>query len=1006
MVARFVGMSLVVMGCVASSIAAETCRVIDLSGDKAKDSIVAAGTPATYQGHPTTVSTTDGRVIAVWCTPHGGGCGPAAESSDGGKTWKRIDDRFPAEFRLHVNCPSIYRIDGPDGKSRLWVFSQTKIPDGQSLANHRIRYAYSANSMPSMMSEDEGKSWREMPALGEKFSCIMAFSSIVKLNDGSYLGMFHRSADGKDRPPLSVWQSVSRDGGFTWADPVQVCAVKGKNPCEPYVFRSPSGDELCCLIRENTHKGNSLMMFSKDEGKTWSTAVDTPWALTGDRHQGVQLPDGRLVIAFRDMAPKSATLGHFVAWVGTYDELKSGKVGNSHRIKLLHNYAGWDCGYPGVQLLPDGTVLAVTYVKYWNDQRLHSVVAVRFDPDAKKSISAPAMEMLPLGAIRPEGRLLRELENQRDGLTGHAEELYPDIGKSDWLTNAGVGGQYSWERGPYYARGLISLALTLDDAELKEKSKKWIDGVLASQKPDGDFGPRKNNWWANMIPQWYLRDWADATGDMRVIPFLVKYYEYQMKEFETVPLQHEGCWACARGGDEIDAVLWLYRKTGEEKWLEFARKLCSMTADWTTYYRIGGDPGVNAPDRGGYRCHIVNFMQGLKYPALRWQMFGDPLDRGAYDAAFSSSGWVMRRCGRPDRMINGSEPLTDRSAAGGTELCAIAERIMSIRTILGVTADTTPADDMEDVVYNSLPATVLPDGKGVRYYLMLNQPMCVDKGLMFANNGYGQEVTGANCPGPHSGFGCCRSNWHFAWPKFVQTMWAKMGNGIAAVAHGPSRVTTDINGDKVTLREETDYPYSGKIVIRVVEGGGKFPIYVRIPRWAKVSDAGRFRRYEREWKAGDALSFDFPMETELSFWENGAACVRRGPLLYSLKMDSNWQKVEKYKVPYENRTIDGFGGDFPRWEILPKSSWNYVLCLDKDRKLVDAEVVGNREIRVKAVRTDAEGWGCMRADAHGRAVDPPMSPVDRGYCTDKVETITLVPLADTQIRITLFPWTR
>ncbi len=122
------------------------------------------------------------------------------------------------------------------------------------------------------------------------------------------------------------------------------------------------------------------MMFSRDEGRTWSKPFDTPWALTGDRHQGVQLPDGRLVVAFRDTAPKSPSQGSFVAWIGTYEELKSGDVGGSYRVKLMHNYKGWDCGYPGVELLPDGTIVATTYLKYWNDDRQNSVVSTRFKP--------------------------------------------------------------------------------------------------------------------------------------------------------------------------------------------------------------------------------------------------------------------------------------------------------------------------------------------------------------------------------------------------------------------------------------------------------------------------------------------------------------------------------------------------------------------------------------------------------------------------------------------------
>ena len=120
-------------------------------------------------------------------------------------------------------------------------------------------------------------------------------------------------------------------------------------------------------------------------------------------------------------------------------------------------------------------------------------------PSERRAVAPAALEVLPLGFVRAEGWLLRQLEKQRDGVTGHAEELYDDIGHSDWLTGAGKGGQYNWERGPYYAKGLVALAFALDDAALKEKARRWVDAALASQRPDGDFGPKKDNWWANMI---------------------------------------------------------------------------------------------------------------------------------------------------------------------------------------------------------------------------------------------------------------------------------------------------------------------------------------------------------------------------------------------------------------------------------------------------------------------------------------------------------------------------
>lgn len=339
--------------------------LVDISRSTERHVVIAKGTKKVYQGHPTTLLMPDQKTIfAVWCINHGGAAGPMAKSVDGGKTWARLDESLPAGYKTHQNCPSIYRLEDPEGNSRLWVWSAALGKRG-------------GPGMPSIMSEDDGESWKEMPPLG--FPCVMTFSSMVRLKDGRYLGLYHKGPQGKDRSPLGVFQTITDDGGFTWSTPEIVAKIDKKNPCEPFVFRSPNGKELCCLMRENTHKGRSLVMYSKDEGKTWSEPTDTPWGLTGDRHIGVRLKDGRWLFAFRDMAINSPTWGHFVAWVGPYDAIKNGRPGQ-YRIKLLHSYAKGvrDCGYPGVELLPDGTIVATTYIKYTAGPEKHSVVSTRF----------------------------------------------------------------------------------------------------------------------------------------------------------------------------------------------------------------------------------------------------------------------------------------------------------------------------------------------------------------------------------------------------------------------------------------------------------------------------------------------------------------------------------------------------------------------------------------------------------------------------------------------------
>jgi len=57
---------------------------------------------------------------------------------------------------------------------------------------------------------------------------------------------------------------------------------------------------MAMLLRENSRRMNSQIIFSNDEGATWTRLL--PNSLTGDRHQAIYTPDGRLLLSFRDTA--------------------------------------------------------------------------------------------------------------------------------------------------------------------------------------------------------------------------------------------------------------------------------------------------------------------------------------------------------------------------------------------------------------------------------------------------------------------------------------------------------------------------------------------------------------------------------------------------------------------------------------------------------------------------------------------------------------------------------
>ena len=350
--------------------------VADISDDVANQVVIAEGTKDRYEGHPTTLLADDGKTLfCVWTTGHGGPCGQMARSDDGGKTWTRLDSTLPAVYaRTHRNCPVLQKVHGSDGKTRYFIYS-CKAKEGRGLG--------------IMMSEDLGKTWVELPCQPQLVSG-MPPTGLMELKDGTvalFGQLFKDRKRAKDRPSddQAVWMAVSKDGGRTYGEMRVVMKADRRNLCEPFCIRSPDGKSLVLLARDNRHKGRSMMCFSHDEGKTWTTPVDTPWALTGDRHEGVLLPDGRYLIAFRDQALTSPTRGQYMGWVGTFDDLINGRNGE-YRIHIQHHHGlvncfpggTWDTGYSGVELLKDGTLVCTTYSRHFADERQSSVVAARF----------------------------------------------------------------------------------------------------------------------------------------------------------------------------------------------------------------------------------------------------------------------------------------------------------------------------------------------------------------------------------------------------------------------------------------------------------------------------------------------------------------------------------------------------------------------------------------------------------------------------------------------------
>jgi len=334
--------------------------LIDLAGEEQRY-VVVDREHGQYLGHPTTVLLEDGRtILAVYPKGHGKGPIVMKRSRDGGLTWSaRL--LTPQSWETSLETPTVHRVVDKAGVRRLILFSGL----------FPIRMS---------VSVDDGETWTELKPIGD-FGGIVAMASVERLKNGDYLAVFHDDGrffrkKGRLSPIMTLYKTVSRDGGLTWSAPEEIYKSDQIHLCEPGIVRSPDGKQLAMLLRENRRVRNSWVMLSDDEGTTWSAPRELPGALTGDRHTGKYGPDGRLFISFRDMAPESPTRGDWAGWVGTYEDIVQGREGQ-YRVRLMDNLEGTDCGYPGVEVLPDGTFVTTTY-GHWVHGEQPFIVSVRF----------------------------------------------------------------------------------------------------------------------------------------------------------------------------------------------------------------------------------------------------------------------------------------------------------------------------------------------------------------------------------------------------------------------------------------------------------------------------------------------------------------------------------------------------------------------------------------------------------------------------------------------------
>ncbi len=338
------------------------------------------GGPRQYLGQPDMVMLDDNRTL-VTSYPIGHGKGPLVLkiSYDAGETW--VEKKTPESFKGSQETPTMYKIHLQDKTQRLMLI--TACPGwGQDLEGN-------ATGWNTSYSDDGGETWTEYKhwytnhSDGTPNKSIVAMASLIQLKDSNgndiqkWMGVYHDY----DYVNYKTYLTFDENGMEHWSEPEPYLSEyrsieSAYQMCEIGMFRSPDGNRIVGLARSQSHNNPATLIYSDDEGDTWSKPMDLPGSLAGERHKAVYDPvSGRLLITFREIiydlngngrfdGGNDWKAGDWAAWVGTYEDLMEQNEGQ-YRILIDEDWANnaksGDTGYAGIVVQPDGTFIMDSY---------------------------------------------------------------------------------------------------------------------------------------------------------------------------------------------------------------------------------------------------------------------------------------------------------------------------------------------------------------------------------------------------------------------------------------------------------------------------------------------------------------------------------------------------------------------------------------------------------------------------------------------------------------------
>ena len=514
--------------------------------------------------------------------------------------------------------------------------------------------------------------------------------------------------------------------------------------------------------------------------------------------------------------------------------------------------------------------------------------------------------------LKPRGWMLRQLEIQAKGLSGNLHKVWPDVRDSAWIG----GNCEGWERVPYWLDGFIPLAYLLEDEEMIQAAKKYIDAIIDKQSSDGWICPCAENkrarydTWALQLITKTLVVYYECSGDERVPDVIYRALKnyFELLRDGKISLFN---WGKFRWFETFIALNFL-KERYSDGWIgELARLLKEQGYDYDEAIELWKTPRKI----WRFKTHIVNLTMMLKAEAVSYELLGEEYT----DKAEKYRRILDEYNGTVFEGFTGDECLSGISPVQGTELCSIVEQMYSYEQLFAFTGDNKWAERLEVLAFNALPATMSEDMWSHQYDQMVNQIACIK---LFPFSHFGTNGPRAHLFGLEPNFGCCTANFNQGFPKLA----------LSAFMHSQGRIINSVmlpsvlKAEGVSIELKTDYPFENKARY-TINAQREFDFVIRIPSFAKNvrvnKKANKTEDVEIRVKEGKTdIELEFDVDVRLTDRPNKLKAVRAGSLIFSLA------------VPFEEKRIEytarGVERKYPYcdYELLPKGDWNYAFCSD------------------------------------------------------------------------------